>query len=235
MDYPSKKLLKKLLKKAQNKPHYFSHSLLLYNRWVLYFFVFLSAILILLFSATQNLLAVLVFFLTGFVVSFFTKNMIVVLFFSTLVSGIFGSLLILQMPYLGGNIFEGMENGNNRIDTSGNRVSDLIDSSGNITSTSDNKKTTKGENSMDDIIHRVAESNVMKNLFSDNEQVNKTVSSLLGQISGGSDLGEGDTHSQQVERLKLQSSILDKINQLEPFMNSLAKITETYNSYSPGK
>lgn len=233
MEYPSKKLLKKLLKQVQNKPHYFSHNTLLYNTWVLYFFVFLSAILILLFSATQNISAVLVFFLTGFVVSFFTKNMTIVLFFATLVSGIFGSILVLQTPYLGGNIFEGMED-ESETDVSGNQVSDI---SGNKNSKNtlkenkvmetDKKDTEKGDG--------IPEGSAVKRLLSDNDQINKTVTSLLGQIGGGSDLGDGDSHSQQVERLKLQSNILDKINQLEPFMNSLAKITETYNSYSPGK
>lgn len=233
MEYPSKKLLKKLIKQAQTRPQYFSKTTLLYNSWVLYFFVFLSVLLILMFSATQNLSAVLVFFLTGFVVSFFTKNMTIVLFFASLISGIFGSILVLQGPYLGGNVFEGMED---ESDISGNKTEKKEKTSKKEQIQTEEKEkvleTDKKETEKKD---GTPEGSAIKKLLSDNDQINKTVSSLLGQIGGGSTLGEGDTHSQQIERLKLQSNILDKINQLEPFMNSLAKITETYNSYSPGK
>lgn len=225
MAFSTPNFIKKTLKKIQNKSHYFSDKSLLHNVWVLYFFVFLSALFILFFSASKNLSAILVFFLTGFVASFWTKNMIVVLFFATLVSGIFGSLLTLNLPYLGGSVFEGMTD---EEDASGNDVSgNKPSSSQNKVSETDKKHTEKGDG--------VPEGSAVKRLLSDNDQINKTVTSLLGQISGGSTLGEGDSHSQQIERLKLQSNILDKINQLEPFMNSLAKITETYNSYSPGK
>ena len=230
VEYPSKKLLKKLLKQVQNKPHYFSHNNLLYNAWVLYFFVFLSALLILLFSATQNLSAVLVFFLTGFVVSFFTRNMTVVLFFATLVSGIFGYVLILQFPYLGGGVWEGMEDA--ETDVSGNKAqTEPVEKKGkkgdDKVMETDKKDTEKKDG--------IPEGSAVKRLLSDNDQVNKTITSLLGQIGGGSDLSDGDSHTQQVERLKLQSDILDKINKLEPFVNSLASITGMYNSYSPGK
>ena len=232
MEYPSKKLLKKLLKQVKNRPHYYSHNNLLYNTGVLYFFVFLSALLILLFSDTQNISAVLVFFLTGFVVSFFTKNMTVVLFFASLISSIYGSILVFQTPYLGGNVFEGMED---NTDTSGNKVpvkkgmenlKKELENESKVMET-DKKNTEKKDG--------FPEGSTVKKLMSEDDQLQKSVTSLLGQIGGGSTLGDGDSHSQQIERLKLQSNILDKINQLEPFMNSLAKITETYNGYSPGK
>lgn len=231
MEYPSKKLLKKLLKNAQNKSPFFSHNTLLYNAWVLYFFVFLSVLLILFFSATQNISAVLVFFLTGFVVSFFTRNMTVVLFFASLISGIFGSLLIIQTPYLGGNIFEGME------DVSGN-LSVVMDPSGNTNPVKKDKKEDKVfETDKKDTEKKdgIPEGSAIKRLLTDNDQINKTVTSLLGQIGGGSELMEGDSHTQQLERLKLQGDILDKISKLEPFVNSLASITDSYNSYTKGK
>lgn len=231
MEYPSKKLLKKLLKQAQHRPQ---HTNLLYNTWVLYFFVFLSALLILLFSATKNLWAILVFFLTGFVVSFFSRNMTVVLFFAALVSGIFGSVLVLQLPYLGGNIWEGMEDAEEDKDKDKDKKKDTVEEE---KKDADKKKDKDADKDKKKDADKKEESSTVQKLMADNDTINTLlnndkITALLGQIGGASGLS---THTEEVERLKLQSDILDKINQLEPFMNSLAKITESYSSYTPGK
>lgn len=234
MEYPSKKLLKKLLKQAQHRPQ---HTNLLYNTWVLYFFVFLSALLILLFSATKNLWAILVFFLTGFVVSFFSRNMTVVLFFAALVSGIFGSVLVLQLPYLGGNIWEGMKDAEE--DKDKDTVEDK-DTAEKKKDTAEKKKDTDKKKDADKTKDKdkKEESSTVQKLMADNDTINTLlnndkITALLGKIGGSSGSKEG--YTDEMERLKLQSDILDKINQLEPFMNSLAKITESYSSYTPGK
>jgi hypothetical protein len=84
-----------------------SSSSFLHNSIVLYLFLVLSLAYIIYYAYVQNFVLVLVFFLVGFLVSFFSKNMIVVLFSALTLS--FFINYVLEIRGISFETVEGME------------------------------------------------------------------------------------------------------------------------------
>lgn len=74
---------------------------ILYNRFVLYIFVFMALVNLMFFASTNDIRSLLTLLIVGFLTSFFSKNMIVILFVS---------LVFTHILKYGTNISEGMTN-----------------------------------------------------------------------------------------------------------------------------
>ena len=165
--------------------------LFLHNSIVLYIFVLTAFVFLLFFAATRNIHAVLLFFLVGFLTFFFSQNMIVVIFMAILISGVF---YVLDLPYLGKNKFyyvEGMED------------EESTDLSGGDVATTKSKSKSK----------EVVPANGMKPKEGDAPQKNP-LDDLLGDDSQNSD----SDYKNQIEKLKQQNKLLDKVKNLEAFI-----------------
>jgi len=97
----------------------------LHNRYVLYFFVFITIIDLMFFANSGDIRSLLTILIVGFLTSFFSKNMIVILF---------TALVFTHILKYGTNVSEGMKNEDDSV----------MDNSGNVIST---KKEKKGEDS----------------------------------------------------------------------------------------
>jgi hypothetical protein len=87
---------------------------ILYNRFVLYIFVFMALINLMFFASTNDIRSLLTLLIVGFLTSFFSKNMIVILFIS---------LVFTHILKYGTKINEGMENESEPVlDNSGNSI-----------------------------------------------------------------------------------------------------------------
>ena len=87
---------------------------ILYNRFVLYIFVFMALVNLMFFASTNDIRSLLTLLIVGFLTSFFSKNMIVILFIS---------LVFTHILKYGTKINEGMENESEPVlDNSGNSV-----------------------------------------------------------------------------------------------------------------
>lgn len=191
----------KLFSPFKHAGHYkHQMNLFLHNSIVLYIFVLTAFVFLLFFAATRNIHAVLLFFLVGFLTFFFSQNMIVVIFMAILVSGVF---YVLDLPYLGKNRFfyvEGMEE-EDPVDLSG----------GDATATTQSKPESK----------EVVPANDMKPTEGSAPTKNP-LDELLGGDSNNPD------YKKQIEKLKLQNELLDKVKNLEafiPFMTTVHGMT----------
>lgn len=92
------------ISKTKRRSNTASTSSFLHNSIVLYLFLVLSLAYVIYYTYVQNFILVLVFFLVGFLVSFFSKNMIVVLF-----SALTLSFLINYVMEIRGISFETVE------------------------------------------------------------------------------------------------------------------------------
>ena len=107
-----KNFLNKSIPKNSNK--IMSMSSILYNRFVLYIFVFMAVINLIFFASTNDIRSLITLLIVGFLTSFFSKNMIVILFIS---------LVFTHILKYGTKINEGMENESEPIvDNSGNSI-----------------------------------------------------------------------------------------------------------------
>lgn len=101
---------------------------ILYNRYVLYVFVFMAVIDLMYFASSGDIRSLFTLIIVGFLTSFFNKNMIVILFIS---------LTLTHVLKYGTNVSEGMKDGftdnsGNNMDASGNNiVVSGMDASGN--------------------------------------------------------------------------------------------------------
>jgi hypothetical protein len=87
---------------------------ILYNRFVLYIFVFMALVNLMFFASTNDIPSLLTLLIVGFLTSFFSKNMIVILFIS---------LVFTHILKYGTKINEGMENESEPVlDNSGNSI-----------------------------------------------------------------------------------------------------------------
>jgi hypothetical protein len=84
-----------------------AYSAILHNSMVLYLFLVISLAYIIYYSYVQNFVLVVVFFLVGFLVSFFSKNMIVILFSALTLSFLIN--YVMGIRHHRGNMIEGME------------------------------------------------------------------------------------------------------------------------------
>ena len=108
-----KNFLNKSITKSSSKN--MNMNSILYNQGVLYIFVFMAVINLMFFASTNDIRSLLTLLIVGFLTSFFSKNMIVILFIS---------LVFTHILKYGTNISEGMEN-----ETTENK--DVVDNSGN--------------------------------------------------------------------------------------------------------
>lgn len=192
----------KLFSPFKHAGHYkHQMNLFLHNSIVLYIFVLTAFVFILFFAATRNIHAVLLFFLVGFLTFFFSQNMIVVIFMAILVSGVF---YVLDLPYLGKNRFfyvEGMEE-EDPVDLSGGDVpkpKPESESESKEVVPANNMKPTEGS-----------------------APIQNPLDELLGSDSNNPD------YKKQIEKLKLQNELLDKVKNLEafiPFMTTVHGMT----------
>lgn len=87
----------------------------LHNRYVLYFFVFITIIDLMFFANSGDIRSLLTILIVGFLTSFFSKNMIVILF---------TALVFTHILKYGTRVSEGMENEDDSVmDNSGNEIS----------------------------------------------------------------------------------------------------------------
>lgn len=87
---------------------------ILHNRFVLYFFVFITIVDLMFFTNSGDIRSLLTLLIVGFLASFFSKNMIVILF---------TALVFTHILKYGTNVSEGMENQDDSVmDNSGNSV-----------------------------------------------------------------------------------------------------------------
>jgi len=175
----------------------------LHNIWILFAFVLLAGMTIIYLAIAQDILSILVLFLMGFLVYFFTSNMVIVITLSLVFTALFRcthtnqSLQIVlgqhsnDLWYL-----EGMKNKNEH------------DSSGNDTDSDDG----------DDIDI----SGVLLNY--DNVKAAPVPSSLLEQSFTG-----GPPTDAELEKYRLQSNILDKIQSLQPLISAVANMSSTWS------
>lgn len=98
----------------------------LHNRFVLYLFVFMTIIDLMYFASSGDIRSLLTLLIIGFLTSFFSKNMIVILF---------TTLVITHILKYGTNVSEGMENEDETV----------VDNSGNSVSTKKEKKNVEDE------------------------------------------------------------------------------------------
>lgn len=165
-------------------------NLFLHNSIVLYIFVLTAFVFLLFFAATRNIHAVLLFFLVGFLTFFFSQNMIVVIFMAILVSGVF---YVLDLPYLGKNRYfyvEGMED-EGSTDLSGEDVPSATKSKSKEVVPANDMKPTEG-------------SAPLKN--------------PLDELLGDDSQNPNPNYEKQIEKLKLQGELLDKVKSLEAFI-----------------
>jgi hypothetical protein len=107
-----KNFLNKSISKSSNK--IMNINSILYNRFVLYIFVFMAVINLIFFASTNDIRSLITLLIVGFLTSFFSKNMIVILFIS---------LVFTHILKYGTKINEGMENESEPIvDNSGNSI-----------------------------------------------------------------------------------------------------------------
>lgn len=107
-----KNFLNKSISKSSSKN--MNMNSILYNRFVLYIFVFMAVINLMFFASTNDIRSLLTLLIVGFLTSFFSKNMIVILFIS---------LVFTHILKYGTKINEGMENESEPIvDNSGNSI-----------------------------------------------------------------------------------------------------------------
>jgi len=99
----------------------------LHNRIVLYVFVFMAVVDLMFFASISDIRSFFTLIIVGFLTSFFSKNMIVILFIA---------LTLTHILKYGTNVSEGLENkgDDNIMDNSGN----IMDNSGNIMDNSGN-------------------------------------------------------------------------------------------------
>jgi len=98
----------------------------LHNQYVLYLFVFMTIVDLMVFASVGDIRSLLTLLIIGFLTSFFSKNMIVILF---------TTLVFTHILKYGTRVSEGLENQD--LD-----LSDIMDNSGNIV----DKKDTKEDN-----------------------------------------------------------------------------------------
>jgi len=107
-----KNFLNKSISKSSSKN--MNMNSILYNRFVLYIFVFMAVINLMFFASINDIRSLLTLLIVGFLTSFFSKNMIVILFIS---------LVFTHILKYGTKINEGMENESEPIvDNSGNSI-----------------------------------------------------------------------------------------------------------------
>lgn len=86
----------------------------LHNQYVLYFFVLMAVVDLMFFASSGDIRSLVTLMIVGFLTSFFSKNMIVILF---------TALVITHILKYGTNVSEGMENQEDSVtDASGNVV-----------------------------------------------------------------------------------------------------------------
>jgi len=146
-----KNFLNKNIAKSSNK--IMSINSILYNRFVLYIFVFMALINLMFFASTNDIRSLLTLLIVGFLTSFFSKNMIVILFIS---------LVFTHILKYGTNISEGM-------------TDEKTDSSENIETTEEKKpnKTTEEKKS-----NKTTDEKLTKKDNSENKKTNPTIESL---------------------------------------------------------
>lgn len=106
-----KNFLNKSISKSSSKN--MNMNSILYNRVVLYIFVFMAVINLMFFASTNDIRSLVTLLIVGFLTSFFSKNMIVILFIS---------LVFTHILKYGTKINEGMENEKEVVDNSGNII-----------------------------------------------------------------------------------------------------------------
>lgn len=160
----------------------------LHNVWALFVIVILTACWIIYLSSRQDLLSMMVLFLTGFLVYFFTSNMIVVLSISLFLAGIAHFIQVNRSHQmtLGRPLHEGME-----------------DASGN------------------DILVDISKSPVPANSVEHEPVAAPLPSKLIEQVFEKTD---GATTAADIEKLKLQNDILNKVTTMQPLIQSMTKV-----------
>jgi hypothetical protein len=117
------------IKKTLSKSLKFNTNInsILYNRYVLYVFVFMAVIDLMYFASSGDVRSLFTLIIIGFLTSFFNKNMIVILFIS---------LVFTHILKYGTNVSEGMKDGTDVVDgTDDTGITDVTDNSGNVIDT----------------------------------------------------------------------------------------------------
>ena len=158
---------------------------ILHNVWVLFTFFVFTSLLIVYLACCQDIIAILVLFLVGFIVYFFTSNMVIVMFLAIVFTGLIRFTDIGHSPllHLGSHslLFEGME--------------DAAESDDNDSSTTD----------------------------SSNNKVSPSSPSSSSLPTSSSPLEPSSTTTlADLEKLKLQNAILDKIEKLGPLIGTVS-------------
>jgi hypothetical protein len=109
------------IKKISNKN--INMNSILHNQIVLYIFVFISVVDLMFFASINDIRSLFTLIIVGFLTSFFSKNMIVILFIS---------LVFTHILKYGTNVSEGMEN-------ESKEKSEIYDNSGNLVDTNSKK------------------------------------------------------------------------------------------------
>lgn len=163
---------------------------ILHNVWVLFTFFVFTSLLIVYLACCQDIIAILVLFLVGFIVYFFTSNMVIVMFLAIVFTGLIRFTDIGHSPllHLGSHslLFEGMEDAAESDDTSTN------DSSHNMVSSSSSSSSPSPSSSSPSL----------------------PTSSPIEPSS--------TTTLADLEKLKLQNAILDKIEKLGPLIGTVS-------------
>ena len=166
---------------------------ILHNVWVLFTFFVFTSLLIVYLACCQDIIAILVLFLVGFIVYFFTSNMVIVMFLAIVFTGLIRFTDIGHSPllHLGSHslLFEGMEDAADSDESTDSNDSSTTDSSNNKVSPSSSP------------------------LPSPSSSL-PTSSSPLEPSS--------TTTLADLEKLKLQNAILDKIEKLGPLIGTVS-------------
>lgn len=111
-------IMDKMLRTIRNSTFLKSGNNILHNRFILYFILFISILNLIGFTTSGNLLSPVIFILIGFLTTFFSKNMLVILMIP---------LLITNILNIGGvSDMEGMENEDDETNTEKKTIKDNL-------------------------------------------------------------------------------------------------------------
>lgn len=124
---------------------------ILYNRFVLYIFVFMAVINLMFFASTNDIGSLVTLLIVGFLTSFFSKNMIVILFISLVFTHIlkYGTNISEGMEIENFDSIEGIEN-EKTDSTEGKKKTDSAEEKKNVDTTEEKKTPKKSSEPMSD-------------------------------------------------------------------------------------
>ena len=175
---------------------------ILYNQWILYFISFLAIVDFIALCGMKDWFSVVIFASVGFLVTFFNKNMLVVLSIAMVVTHILKYGIQSSRVHEGFDDSEGIE-GIEGIE--GNEGNEGIEGNEENEENEDNEETA---------------------LYEDDMEMNNEPEEQKSKMSKFMDLKQ-----EFPEFKKIQKQILDGVNKMNPLLNQAENFIEKFNDY----